>query len=311
MNLITRSRPRNQRGYILITLMLFVALLTIGMLAMVENIESQIKRDREEELIHRGVQYSRAVRHYFKKFGRYPNRVEDLENTNDVRFLRKRYKDPMTGKDFKLLHMTDVQMSFAGGVPGGAVPGAGLPASSLNSSAASPGGAGPASFSGLQNPSPVQSQTAGQGDTSQPDQAAAADAGGQNGTGQTPGQPMPGTAAPQSAAQQPGSATGSTQLTSQTFGGGPIVGVASISKDKTIRVFNKKDHYNQWQFIYDPTMDRGGLLMTPNQPPLNLGVAVNPAGVTQGTPGQNPSTGPSQQGADSPLQPPQPSPDQK
>ena len=44
--------------------------------------------------------------------------------------------------------------------------------------------------------------------------------------------------------------------------------MASTSKDKTIREFNKKDHYNQWQFIYDPTSDRGGLLMTPNQPPL-------------------------------------------
>jgi hypothetical protein len=46
------------------------------------------------------------------------------------------------------------------------------------------------------------------------------------------------------------------------------VGVASASKAKSIREFNKKDHYNQWQFIYDPTTDRGGLLMTPNQPPL-------------------------------------------
>src|SRR5262249_42410529 len=54
----------------------------------------------------------------------------------------------------------------------------------------------------------------------------------------------------------------------QVFGGGGITGVASLSKEKTIRVFNKKDHYNQWQFIYDPTTDRGGLLMTPNQPPL-------------------------------------------
>jgi type II secretory pathway pseudopilin PulG len=299
-------RSRNQRGYILLTLMLFVALLTIGMLAMVGNIESQIKRDREEELIHRGVQYSRAVRHYFKKFGRYPNRIEDLESTNNVRFLRKRYKDPLTGKDFKPLHMTDVQMSFVGGVPG-----AGLSAGNTNGPAAGPNGVGPAG-SGLQNPPSVQFQTANQGDASQADQVAAADAGGQNGNGgQTPGQPILGTATSQSAAQQPGSAAGSNLLTSQTFGGGPIVGVASTNKDKTIRVFNKKDHYNQWQFIYDPTMDRGGLLMTPNQPPLNLGTAVNPAGATQGTPSQNPSSGPAPGVGTTPQQPnPQPSPDQ-
>ena len=124
--------------------MLFVALLTIGSLALVENIESQIKRDREEELIHRGVQYSRAVRHYFKKFGRYPNRIEDLENTNNYRSLRKRYKDPITGKDFKPLHMTDVQMSFAAGMP----PGAGVAGAALNGAAAN---AGLAAMAGMQN----------------------------------------------------------------------------------------------------------------------------------------------------------------
>ena len=61
----------------------------------------------------------------------------------------------------------------------------------------------------------------------------------------------------------------------QVFGGGGIVGVASLSKDKTIREFNKKNHYNQWQFIYDPTTDRGGLLMTPNQPPLMINNTPN------------------------------------
>jgi hypothetical protein len=61
----------------------------------------------------------------------------------------------------------------------------------------------------------------------------------------------------------------------QVFGGAGIVGVASLSKDKTIREFNKKNHYNQWQFIYDPTTDRGGLLMTPNQPPLQGAFQTN------------------------------------
>ncbi len=100
-----------ERGYILITLILFVALLAIALTALAPVITQQIKRDREEELIHRGTQYSRAIKHYMKKFSRYPTRIEDLENTNNVRFLRKRYKDPITGKDFKLLHQGEVQMS--------------------------------------------------------------------------------------------------------------------------------------------------------------------------------------------------------
>ena len=78
------------------------------------------------------------------------------------------------------------------------------------------------------------------------------------------------------------------KLSSQVFGGGPIVGVASTSKEETIREFNHKHHYNQWQFIYDPTTDRGGLLMTPNQPPLMINNTPN-------QPQNGPNSGPATQ----------------
>ncbi len=52
--------------------------------------------------------------------------------------------------------------------------------------------------------------------------------------------------------------------------GGPIVGVASINKNTTIREFNHKKKYNEWQFIYDPANDRGNLITTPNQPALQV-----------------------------------------
>src|SRR5262249_35436766 len=113
-------RSTSEQGYVLLVLLLFLAVLAIGSLKIVQDVKFQYQRDREEELIHRGVQYSRAIKNYYKKLGRYPTRIEDLENTNNMRFLRKRYTDPMnrdsqTGKerDFKLLHFTDVQMSFA------------------------------------------------------------------------------------------------------------------------------------------------------------------------------------------------------
>src|SRR2546421_1141498 len=108
---------RSQSGYILLMLMLGVTLLAIAAAAIAPTLAFQIRRDREEELIHRGVQYSRAVRRYFKKFGRYPVRLEDLESTNNLRFLRRRYKDPITGQDFKLLHFGDVKLTFGGGIP--------------------------------------------------------------------------------------------------------------------------------------------------------------------------------------------------
>src|SRR5271167_893786 len=126
--MILRSRKsacRSERGYILITLILFIALITVAAMVLAPVIAFQVKRDREEELIHRGVQYSRAMKHFVKKFGRYPTRIEELENTNQIRFLRRRYKDPITGKDFKILHMGDVQMASGVGIAG-AVPAGGL-----------------------------------------------------------------------------------------------------------------------------------------------------------------------------------------
>src|SRR6202022_575589 len=116
-----RYRPparRSARGYILLLLMLFVALLAIAAGALAPSITFQVRRDREEEMIHRGVQYSRAIRRYVKKFGRYPPRLEELENTNTLRFLRKRYKDPITGQDFKLLHVGEVQLTLSAPMAG-------------------------------------------------------------------------------------------------------------------------------------------------------------------------------------------------
>jgi type II secretory pathway pseudopilin PulG len=126
---------RSERGYILLMLMLFVALLAIAAGALAPSIAFRVKRDREEEMIHRGVQYSRALRRFVKKTGRYPSRIEELENTNNIRFLRRRYKDPITGKDFKLLHVGEVQLASSPGI------GIGVAASQMGAKAATAGGA--------------------------------------------------------------------------------------------------------------------------------------------------------------------------
>src|SRR5271168_2922163 len=91
---ITNSKLQiRQRGYMLITLMLALALIAIVLLTALPEIGQQIKRDREDELRHRGTAYMRAIQHFYRKFGRYPTKVEELESTNNLRFLRKRYKD--------------------------------------------------------------------------------------------------------------------------------------------------------------------------------------------------------------------------
>src|SRR5438270_11827403 len=137
----------DEQGYSLLMLMLFITVLAIAGAAVAPSITFQIHRHREEGLIHRGVQYSRAVRRYVKKFGRYPTRLEELESTNNLRFLRRRYKDPITGKDFKLLHLGEVQINFGAGVAGATSPGA-------NPGVPTLGGAAPIGFTGAQGRQP-------------------------------------------------------------------------------------------------------------------------------------------------------------
>src|SRR5215467_4511381 len=121
---LRRKASGRQEGYILLFLLLIVCIMTIMIATAVTTIKFQIRRDREEEMVHRGVQYTRALRAYYRKFNRFPAKIEDLENTNQLRFLRKRYKDPITGKDFKLVHFGEIKMagSVMGG--GGMIPGA-------------------------------------------------------------------------------------------------------------------------------------------------------------------------------------------
>ncbi len=83
-----------QRGYVLLVLLLFVALLSIGFLAAIRSLDSGQTRPRGGNDSSRGAVLPRH-QGLLKKFGRYPTRIEDLESTNNLRFLRRRYKDPL------------------------------------------------------------------------------------------------------------------------------------------------------------------------------------------------------------------------
>jgi len=252
------ARPR-EKGYILLTLVLVIALLGIFALAVTSKIDFQIRRDQEQEMIHRGVQYSRAIRGYYKKFGRYPTKLEDLDNTNNLRYLRKHYKDPLNkNREFRLLHFGEPGVTLAGGLAGGSIPGA--------SPAGSPPGlsGGPGLGNTGVNSSGVFAQSSGANSNSQAT------------AGQAGATPAPGSDPTQASAQvAAGTAQGDTSSSSQQIvASGPIVGVASISRKETIREFNKKKKYNEWQFVYDPTFDRGGIITTPYQPSVLSGISA-------------------------------------
>jgi type II secretory pathway pseudopilin PulG len=236
----SRGRRSGEAGYLLITLMLFVTLLVIAATAVLADLKRQMERDREEEMIHRGVQYTRAIRRYYRKTGTYPTTLDQLENTPGMRFLRKRYKDPVTGQDFRLLHMQDVVTAFGQRITGA------LTVAQMNRSHA--GG---------------DSGTTGDS-TSSTTSTTSTNADGQQ-TGNS------GSTTPPADGSQPSSSlftSVSGQPGDPNFGGGPIVGVASTSTKEAVRIYNKKDHYKDWLFAYNPAADRGGLISGPYQPPL-------------------------------------------
>src|SRR5271167_3323752 len=139
---IDPDRRQRDGGYLLLAVLLMMAVMIIAATVEAPRMVQQMKRDREEEMIHRGTEYARAVKKFYKKFGRYPANLEQLDNTNQIRFLRRRYKDPLTAEgQWKLLRATDIA-AIVGGI--GTQPGVQLGA--------------PGSASGL---SPTTSPTSG------------------------------------------------------------------------------------------------------------------------------------------------------
>ncbi len=326
---IAPYRRQREGGYLLLAILLMMALMIIAATVEAPRLVQQMKRDREEEMIHRGTEYARAIKKFYKKFGRYPTSLEQLDNTNQIRFLRKRYKDPLT-KDGKwtLLHYGDIQMlanpnapGTPAGSPGGSpfVNGPGSDGSGGTFGGSPPQGQqyinGPGSdgSGGTFGGSPPQGQqyingpgSDGSGGTfggSPPQGQRYINGPGSDGSGGgfAGGGAQPGNNPGGSPFGNSGSGFGQNPAGgNQTFGGGAIVGVASKSKDPTIRIYNKKKKYNEWQFIYDPTSDRPNVLLRGPYQPLILGGAQVgiPAGQMNGQQqspfGQQPGSTPQQ-----------------
>jgi len=133
----------------------------------------QVQREREEELVFRGTQYVHAIALFQRKFANaYPPNVDVLV---DQRFLRKKYKDPITNDDFVLLPAgtgTTAPGQTApdpgrGGAPGGGGPGGATPPRGGTTVAAQPSQQQPQSQPGgaLRGVSPIGTPGAGGGTT--------------------------------------------------------------------------------------------------------------------------------------------------
>ena len=207
-------------------LLVAMAIMALMMTVAMPVWKQTAQREKEDELVFRGMQYVHAIALFQRKTANaYPPSVQVLV---DQRFLRKKYKDPITGDDFQLL--TAGQNAGAAGAnpqgQRGAPPGPTTPGQT-------PGGAAPAS--------------------------------GQRATAPIGTAPIAGIGV--SAA-------------------GGITGVASKSKDKSIRIYNGRTHYNEWAFIFTPQLQAPGAGAAGTAAPGQRGQPQ------RGQPGQQPVGGP-------------------
>jgi type II secretory pathway pseudopilin PulG len=111
----------NERGYAMAALLVSLAVMMVLMSVAMPVWRTQVQREKEAELIFRGEQIARGINLYMRKMGgaSYPPSLDVLVQG---RFLRKKYKDPMTEGDTSIPMNQrgewDV-INAAAGVPGG------------------------------------------------------------------------------------------------------------------------------------------------------------------------------------------------
>lgn len=98
-------RRQGERGFALLFIFLMGALIAISMYMAMPRTAFESQRAKEQLLVDRGEGYQRAIQLYVRKNKRWPASMDDLEKGVAGRFLRQRYRDPITGKDeWRLIH---------------------------------------------------------------------------------------------------------------------------------------------------------------------------------------------------------------
>jgi type II secretory pathway pseudopilin PulG len=190
-------------------------LVALGIMAVMMTVAMPVwkqaaQREKEEELVFRGQQYVHAITLFSRKHANaFPPNIDVLVRE---RFLRKKFKDPITNTDFQP-------------IPAG--------------QQGTPGVSGPASPAGQRGQR--QSDTGGR-------ESSPSGAGSRASSPSSPPgrQPSPGP----TAGRGPASTFGAGTPTTGGGGGAGIIGVMSKSKDKSIRLYNGRSRYNEWVFVY-------------------------------------------------------------
>ena len=240
----------------LLAVIFLLFLLALSLMIAAPRMARQIQRDHEVETMHRGKQYIRAIQLYYHKFHAYPPSVDALVNTNAIRFLRKRYLDPITGKDdWKPVMFGQNKAPTAMGFFGQPLAG-----STISGIGPSGGGSG---VPGLPGSSPLTGGALGSIFNAGSTATGTSSSGGTDTSGSTGVSGSTGATGTGSVGAAGGGATGTTGTTSafgatsgKTFGGAGIIGVSPNSPKTSILIYKTKSKYNEWEFVYDPITEQ-------------------------------------------------------
>jgi type II secretory pathway pseudopilin PulG len=130
------SRCRNDDGFAMAAVLVTLAVMMVVMTVALPVLSTIAQRERETELVFRGQQYARAITLFQRKYGNaLPPNLDVLLNE---KFLRTKYKDPITGDDFQLLGPGSPELAAAlnaapvTGQPGQQQPGTNRPPQSMS-----------------------------------------------------------------------------------------------------------------------------------------------------------------------------------
>lgn len=264
-----RQGPRSQEsGFAYIMALFMILLVFAASSAAILDLRTDRRRQREEEMIWRGNQYVRAIRLYYRKTGKYPQNLDDLQKgLPELHFLRlSAYKDPVNTDDgaWRFIYVNSagqiigsvkyasLQQMALMDLNGGKMPTASPPGMS------SPFGS-PAAPS--QDSTSAASAQSGQSGTSSPPSGTTSS---DSGSGQNPNPAQPGQNAPTSPqAPQSGAGVFGSPVAQQPTGpvdgpviGGFLTGVGSAVDHPSVKVYDGASNYNQWEFIWNPIEDQ-------------------------------------------------------
>lgn len=97
---------QGERGFALLFVFALAAMAALMLYNELPRAVFESQRAKEDLLVSRGQEYQRGIQLFYRKYRKYPATMEDLEKTSGIRFLRRRYVDPFSGKDdWRLVHV--------------------------------------------------------------------------------------------------------------------------------------------------------------------------------------------------------------